>query len=64
MERAFPEEFIKFELPQNSNTTQNNQSKKVIYVINQSFDEMFRLAIILAIVAIVGIVAIVATVKK
>jgi hypothetical protein len=66
MERAYPEEIIKFELPKIPITTQNNtQSEKIIYVIgNQNYDQTFRLAVILAIIAVVGIVAIVATVRK
>ena len=65
MERAYPEEIIKFELPKIPITNQNTQSEKIIYVIgNQNYDQTFRLAVILAIIAVVGIVAIVATVKK
>jgi hypothetical protein len=66
MERAYPEEIIKFEPPKIPITNQNNtQNEKIIYIVdNQSNDQTFRLAVILAIIAVVGIVAIVATVKK
>jgi hypothetical protein len=59
MERITPEEYIRLEQPQDPNQ-QNTEDTKIVYVVNnnQSFDQAFRLTVLLAIVVVMGLVVV------